>query len=155
MAIGKKSAEAAHDEQVFWSSSPAGTRDIAAKLAVTCSSSTVLALRGDLGAGKTEFVKGLAEGMGCQGPVTSPTFAIAHEYSGGRLPVFHFDFYRMEDEDEFDTCGFEECLGTGVVAAEWADKFAHRLPPGTIWIELSAATPSNGDVRHRIAIGGL
>lgn len=155
MAIGKNTDTAASGETVFWSSSPAETHGIAAKLAGSCSMSSVLALRGELGAGKTEFVKGLAGAMGCRGPVTSPTFAIAHEYSGGRLPIFHFDFYRMEDEAEFETCGFEESLGNGIVVAEWADKFSHRLPPGTIWIELSAAAPSTGDMRHRIVIGGL
>lgn len=155
MAIGKTTGEKAGEEKVFWTSSPAETRGIAAMIAGACSNTTVLALRGDLGAGKTEFVKGLAEAMGCQGPITSPTFAIAHEYSGGRLPIFHFDFYRMEDEDEFETCGFEECLGAGVIAAEWADKFAHRFPTGTIWIEMSAANPTTGDARHRVAIGGL
>lgn len=155
MANAKTAGLPPNGEKMFMSSSPEETRGIAAALAARCSSSTIFALRGDLGAGKTEFVKGLAEALGCRGPVTSPTFAIAHEYVGGLLPVFHFDFYRMEDEDEFETCGFEECAGTGVVAAEWADKFAHRFPENTIWVEMSASNPTTGDGKHRIAIQGL
>ncbi|MCX7869837.1 MAG: tRNA (adenosine(37)-N6)-threonylcarbamoyltransferase complex ATPase subunit type 1 TsaE, partial [Terrimicrobiaceae bacterium] len=96
----------------------------------------VVALDGPLGAGKTEFVKGLAEGLGSPEMVSSPTFAIAHEYSGGRHPLHHFDFYRMESLEEVLTSGFEERLGDGVVAVEWAGKFAACLPPGTLRVRL-------------------
>ncbi len=89
----------------------------------------VLALTGDLGAGKTHFVKGLAAGLDVPGDVTSPTFTLIHEYLGGRLPLFHFDLYRLESEEELLRIGFDEYLDApGVVALEWADKFPALLP---------------------------
>ena len=84
------------------SSSPEETRTIGSELAGNARAGTVLSLIGDLGAGKTEFVKGLALGLGIDGAITSPTFTILHEYRGGRLPLFHMDFYRL---------GFEERTG--------------------------------------------
>ena len=98
----------------------------------------VLALSGDLGAGKTHFVKGLAEGLGAGNDVTSPTFTLIHEYVGGRLPLFHFDFYRLESEDEVLRIGFDDYLGAGgVLAIEWADKFPALLPPNGLWLRFS------------------
>lgn len=89
----------------------------------------VLALQGDLGAGKTHFTKGLAEGLGCSSEVTSPTFTLVHEYHGGRLPLYHFDFYRMESEDEVLRVGWDEYLDEeGVLVIEWPDKFPGLMP---------------------------
>src|SRR5476649_710526 len=83
----------------------------------------VLALCGDLGAGKTHFVKGLAAGLGAGDVVTSPTFTLIHEYIGGRLPLYHFDFYRLESDTEALKIGLDEYLdGDGVSAIEWAEK---------------------------------
>jgi tRNA threonylcarbamoyladenosine biosynthesis protein TsaE len=94
----------------------------------------VLALCGDLGAGKTHFVKGLAVGLNSDAAVTSPTFTLIHEYLGGRLPLYHFDFYRLEDEDEALKIGLDEYLhGDGVCVIEWADKFPELLPTETQW----------------------
>jgi len=94
----------------------------------------VLALDGDLGAGKTQFVKGVAEGLGCGCDVTSPTFTLIHEYTGGRLPLYHFDFYRLESADEALRAGLDDYLdGAGVVAIEWAGKFPALLPRETRW----------------------
>jgi tRNA threonylcarbamoyladenosine biosynthesis protein TsaE len=98
----------------------------------------VLALRGDLGAGKTHFVKGLAAGLGAPSAVTSPTFTLIHEYLGGRLPLYHFDFYRLEDEDEALKIGLDEYLeGDGVCVIEWAEKFPGLLPPHTRWLRFA------------------
>lgn len=93
----------------------------------------VLALCGELGAGKTHFTKGLAEGLGCDPQeVTSPTFTLVHEYAGGRLPLYHFDFYRLESEDAVLQIGLDDYLASGgVLAIEWADKFAPLLPRTT------------------------
>ena len=93
------------------------------------------ALVGDLGAGKTHFVKGVVQGAGVpEGNVTSPTFTLVHEYTGGRLPVFHFDFYRLESAAETLALGLDEFLdGDGLTVIEWADKFPELLPPGTRW----------------------
>jgi tRNA threonylcarbamoyladenosine biosynthesis protein TsaE len=106
----------------------ADTRRVAERLAGGLDGPVVIALDGPLGAGKTEFVKGLAEGLGCGEIPTSPTFAVAHEYTGGRLPLFHFDFYRLETSDEVRTSGFGECVGEGVVAVEWAGRFPEWFP---------------------------
>ncbi len=95
----------------------------------------VLALCGDLGAGKTHFVKGLTAGLNATAAVTSPTFTLIHEYLGGRLPVYHFDFYRLDDEDEALKIGLDEYLdGGGVCVIEWAEKFPTLLPPHTRWL---------------------
>jgi tRNA threonylcarbamoyladenosine biosynthesis protein TsaE len=111
------------------SQTPRQTREIAAQLAGTLRPGSVLGLMGDLSAGKTEFVKGLAIGLNCSLDVTSPTFNLVHEYRGGRLPLFHMDLYRLIDEQELDEIGFDEYLmGSGVCAIEWADKFPGRLP---------------------------
>ena len=81
-----------------------------------------LALVGDLGAGKTHFTKGIVAGLGCDAAVTSPTFTLVHEYRGGRLPVFHFDFYRLESAAELLAIGWDDYLDEGGVAiVEWAD----------------------------------
>jgi len=97
---------------------------------------SVVALEGGLGAGKTHFTKGIAAGLGCAGEVTSPTFTLAHEYTGGRLPLYHFDFYRMASEDEVIRIGWDEYLDEmGVVVVEWPDKFPGLLPQGTIWLK--------------------
>ena len=89
-----------------------------------------MSLIGDLGTGKTQFVKGLALGLGFEGDVTSPTFTILHEYKGGRLPLFHMDFYRLRENGELDEIGFDEYLKAGgVCAIEWGEKFPNRLPP--------------------------
>ena len=98
----------------------------------------VLALCGDLGAGKTHFVKGLATALGADADVTSPTFTLIHEYIGGRLPLYHFDFYRLDDEDDALKIGLDEYLeGDGVCVIEWADKFPGLLPEHTQWLRFT------------------
>lgn len=107
-------------------------------VATTLRRGDVIALCGDLGAGKTHFVKGLTAGLQCDAPVTSPTFTLIHEYLGGRLPVYHFDFYRLDDEDEALKIGLDEYLhGDGVCLIEWADKFSALLPPHTRWLRFT------------------
>ena len=94
----------------------------------------VLALVGDLGAGKTQWVKGLAAGLGSGAEVTSPTFTLIHEYPGGRLPLYHVDCYRLETPGELFSIGLDDYLdGTGVLVIEWADKFPILIPPSAHW----------------------
>ncbi len=106
------------------------TAAVGRELAATLSAGDVLLLYGDLGAGKTAFVRGLAEGLGVErDEVSSPTFTLIQEYRGGRLPLFHVDLYRIEDPREFDELGLDEIAEDGVLAIEWAEKLAARLQP--------------------------
>ena len=130
----------------FDSDSPAQTAARGRALAADARPGEVWALVGDLGAGKTHFVQGIAAGVGALGPATSPTFALVHEYVGGRLPVFHFDFYRLETAGEALALGLEEYFdGGGLTVVEWADKFPALLPPGTRWFRFETG---DGDRRR-------
>jgi tRNA threonylcarbamoyladenosine biosynthesis protein TsaE len=107
----------------------------------------VIALVGGLGAGKTQWVKGFAEGMGYSGGVSSPTFGILHQYEGGRLPVFHYDFYRLETGEELVGTGWDEVLeANGVVIAEWGNLYEAWLPAGTRWLDFQ----TNADGSRRV-----
>ena len=98
----------------------------------------VLALVGDLGAGKTQWVKGLAAGLGSDAQVTSPTFTLIHEYGGGRLPLYHLDCYRLESAAELLGIGLDDYLdGRGVLAIEWADKFPEVIPASARWVRFA------------------
>lgn len=96
---------------------------------------SVFALTGDLGAGKTQFVKGLVRGIESNAEVTSPTFTLVHEYPGGRLPVYHLDFYRLDDPNAAVGLGFDDYVyGDGVCVIEWADRFPELMPQHARWI---------------------
>ena len=102
--------------------SPAETEAVGAALARVLQPGTVIAYRGDLGAGKTAFTRGLAKGLGVTEIVTSPTYTIVNEYLGGRLPLFHFDMYRLGSEDELFDIGWEDYLERGgICAVEWSE----------------------------------
>ena len=88
----------------------------------------MVAYFGGLGMGKTAFTRGLARGLGCRGRVTSPTFAIVNEYEGGRLPLFHFDMYRIGSEDELYSMGYEDYLDRGICLCEWSENIPDALP---------------------------
>ncbi len=104
------------------------TETVGEALATTLSPGTVIAFTGDLGAGKTAFTRGLARGLGISERVTSPTFTIVNEYEGGRLPLFHFDMYRLESSEELFDIGWEDYLRRGgVCAVEWSEKVADAL----------------------------
>lgn len=107
------------------------------KLAKNFQAGTIVALAGDLGVGKTRLVKGLAAGLGHQGEVTSPTFALMNEYLGGRLPLFHLDLYRLATVEELLGIGWDELLDEpGVVVAEWADRFPEIFPNSTLQLRI-------------------
>lgn len=96
----------------------------------------VVVLVGGLGAGKTHWTKGLVAGLGSDAEVTSPTFGLVHEYAGGRLPVFHLDFYRLDQAEDLIALGWDEYVEAGgVVIAEWGDKFPSLLPEDAIWLK--------------------
>ncbi len=115
----------------------AATLAAGAELAASIRPGDVVALTGGLGAGKTHFTMGLVQGLGGGEDVTSPTFTLVHEYRSGRLPVYHFDFYRMESAAEVTAIGWDEYLEAGgVCVVEWADRFPELLPAGTQWWSL-------------------
>jgi tRNA threonylcarbamoyladenosine biosynthesis protein TsaE len=96
---------------------------------------SVLALQGELGSGKTLFTKGFVAGMGSQAAVASPTFTIVHEYRDGQLPVYHFDFFRVESCQSLARLGLDDYFfGDGVSVIEWADRFAEFIPEQARWI---------------------
>jgi len=130
------------------SNSEQETRSIASALALDLAMGTVLLLSGDLGAGKTAFVRGLAEGLGIDAEeVTSPTFTLVHEYRGGRLPLIHVDLYRL-DRADLDEIGLDQDLAAiGIVAVEWAERMARDIP-GAVRVSITDA----GDDRRTIVI---
>jgi tRNA threonylcarbamoyladenosine biosynthesis protein TsaE len=114
------------------------TLNFGERLAREVQGGDVIALSGDLGAGKTVLVKGLARGLGVTQAVTSPTFTLVHEYPGGRLPLFHIDLYRLDTVEQALAIGIEDYLnGMGVAAIEWAEKVEPLLPPHTTRIRIA------------------
>lgn len=125
---------------MFISNSAEGTQAAGGRCGETAHAGAVLALVGDLGAGKTQFVKGLVRQIGSTAEVTSPTFTLVHEYGGGRLPVYHFDFYRLDSAEATLRLGLDEYLfGDGVCVIEWADRFRELLPAQTRWLSFRVA----------------
>ena len=121
----------------YISDSPSKTETAGREFACDLPAGTVVALVGPLGAGKTQFVKGLVKQIGAPAPVTSPTFTLIHEYTGGRIPVYHFDFFRIEDRASAERLGLDEYFfGDGVSVIEWADKFPELIPSNARWISL-------------------
>lgn len=127
---------------------PEAMEELGRKAAAHVSSGSVIALVGGLGAGKTHWTKGLVAGLGSSSEVTSPTFGLVHEYPGGRIPIFHLDFYRLETPEELVGLGWDEYLDAGgVVIAEWGDKFPELLPPETVWLVFSIEADGGRSVR--------
>lgn len=133
----------------FHTKSPAETHEIAKAFASSLKGGEVIALKGDIGVGKTVFTKGLAAGLGITANVTSPTFNIVKQYSG-RLPLYHFDVYRITDPDEMLEIGFEEYLYSGaVVVIEWPELISDLIPQDAIIITIER----EGEEGRKISIG--
>ena len=108
----------------------------------------VICLNGDLGVGKTVFTQGFAEGLGIGEPVNSPTFTILQQYEEGRLPLYHFDVYRIGDVSEMDEIGYEDCFyGDGVSLIEWPTKIREILPAQVTWVEIEKDLEKGFDYR--------
>ena len=121
----------------YMTHSPEETEKIGAALAEKMEPGTVIAYRGDLGAGKTAFTRGLARGLGYAEPVTSPTYTIVNEYLGGRLPLFHFDMYRLASADDLWDIGWEDYLERGgVCAVEWSENVDGALEGDVIRVDI-------------------
>lgn len=122
--------------QHFISNNPEETKHIAGQFAQTLKAGDVAAFFGELGSGKTTFIAGICEALAVKGDVTSPTFTLIHEYSG-RLPIYHFDFYRIEHAQDIWQLGWEDYFyGDGLCLIEWADRILDFLPPKRIEIHL-------------------
>ena len=122
----------------YLSHNEAETEALGARLAAVLTPGAVVAYRGGLGMGKTAFTRGLAKGLGYGGRVTRPTFTIVNEYEGGRLPLFHFDMYRLADADALFDIGWEDYLDRGgVCAVEWSEQVAEAMPPETVYVTIS------------------
>ena len=121
----------------YTTNSPMETEAIGAALGKILPPGSVIAYRGDLGAGKTAFTRGLARGLGCKEIVTSPTYTIVNEYLGGRIPLFHFDMYRLRSSDDLFDIGWEDYLDRGgICAVEWSENVADAMEDAvTITIE--------------------
>ena len=136
----------------YVSNSPEETEELGATLAGRLSAGTVVAFTGDLGAGKTAFVRGIARGLGISGRVTSPTFTIVNEYDGGRLPLFHFDMYRLSSAGELYDIGWEDYLRRGgVCAVEWREHMEEALDAGAIRVDIRRG---EGEHQRRITVTG-
>jgi tRNA threonylcarbamoyladenosine biosynthesis protein TsaE len=134
----------------FITNSPEETEKIGEKLAKALPAGTILAYRGDLGAGKTAFTRGLARGLGANEPVTSPTYTIVNEYLSGKLPLFHFDMYRLRSADDLFDIGWEDYLDrNGICAVEWSENVAEAMEDA-IFITIQ----KTGENSRRIIVEG-
>ena len=121
------------------------TREVGRQIA---QAGQVFALVGDLGVGKTVFTQGMAEGLGISEPVNSPTFTILQVYEGGQLPFYHFDVYRIEEPEEMEEIGYEDCFyGNGICLVEWADLIRELMPEHTVTITIEKDLSRGFDFR--------
>ena len=135
---------------IFYSNSPQQTEEVGEKLAKALKPGAVIAYKGDLGAGKTAFTRGLARGLDAAEQVTSPTYTIVNEYLSGRMPLFHFDMYRLSCSDDLFDIGWEDYLErNGVCAVEWSENVADALEDPIV-VEIS----KTGDESRTITITG-
>jgi tRNA threonylcarbamoyladenosine biosynthesis protein TsaE len=132
----------------FISNSPAETEAIGRQLASDVNAGSVLALKGELGSGKTLFTQALVAGLESDATVTSPTFTIVHEYQSGRLPIYHFDFFRLDNRESAVRLGLEDYFfGDGVSVIEWADRFQELIPDHARWISFEIKSDSQRIIR--------
>ena len=124
------------------------TRAYGARLAGCLQPGDVLALEGDLGAGKSELTRGIARGLGIEGPIPSPTFTILCVYDQGRIPLYHFDFYRVQSPEEIYEMGMDEYLGgDGIAVVEWAERCPEAVPEKHIQINITATGEEQREFR--------
>lgn len=134
----------------FLSASSDETEQIAEKIAQNLVGGEVIAFRGGLGMGKTCFIRGLARGLKFTGETNSPTFAIVNEYRGGRLPLFHFDMYRISSWEDLYSCGYFDFLDEGgVIAVEWSENITAALPEDVITVLIEKG---NSDTDRKITV---
>lgn len=124
------------------------TQRIAAVLARLVFPGAIIALDGDLGAGKTHFVQGFARGLGVKNAVTSPTFNVMCEYAEGRIPLYHFDLYRLDDPLELEDIAFYDLVeADGISCIEWACKFPEEIPSSALWVSIETNADGSRSIR--------
>ena len=134
---------------IIESFSPEETFGIGEQLAREARPGDIYTLEGDLGVGKTIFTKGMAKGLGIEEPVTSPTFTILQEYESGRLPLYHFDVYRIGDPEEMDEIGYEDYFfGQGICLIEWAGLIGELIPDDAVRISIEKNLEKGLDYRR-------
>ena len=134
---------------------PEETYELGRKMGREAEPGQIICLSGDLGVGKTVFTQGFAAGLGIEGPVNSPTFTILQQYEDGRLPLYHFDVYRIGDVSEMDEIGYEDCFyGDGVSLVEWGGLIEEILPEDVITVKIEKDLEKGFDYR-RITVEGL
>lgn len=135
-------------EGIYEAFGPEDTKNLGIKFGEEAKPGTVIALIGDLGVGKTVFTKGFALGLGIKEDVVSPTFTILESYESGRLPLHHFDVYRVGDVSEMEEIGFDDCVyGNGVCLVEWAGIIEEIMPKGTYVVEILKDLSKGTDYR--------
>ena len=136
---------------VYESHSARETFAFGKKLGETLKAGTVILLYGDLGVGKTVFAKGLGRGLGIEEPIVSPTFTVLQIYEGGRLPLYHYDVYRIGDVEEMEEIGYEDYLyGQGVCLIEWANRIEEILPESCMAVTIEKDMSENAEYRRII-----
>ncbi len=139
--------------KTYYSNSTEETEQIAAAFAKELHSGDVLAYRGPMGAGKTAFTRGLCRGLGLDDHVSSPTFALVHQYGSGEKALYHFDMYRVDGFDDLYSTGFFDYLDYGgILAIEWSENIENALPPNTIYVTLK--TVEDDPEKREIIIEG-
>ncbi len=134
---------------IIETNSPQETKELGKKMAERAKPGDVFTLVGDLGVGKTVFTQGIAEGLGIDEPVNSPTFTIVQEYESGRMPFYHFDVYRIGDLEEMDEIGFDDYIyGDGLCLIEWADLIEEILPEKRVAIRIEKDLEKGFDYRR-------
>ncbi|MBR3307741.1 MAG: tRNA (adenosine(37)-N6)-threonylcarbamoyltransferase complex ATPase subunit type 1 TsaE [Lachnospiraceae bacterium] len=135
--------------EIYESSGYEDTLALGRKLGESLPAGSIITLEGELGAGKTVFTKGVALGLGIDETVTSPTFTLLAVYEGGRLPLYHFDVYRIEEPEEMLEVGLDEYLyGDGICVIEWAERIEELLPADCLRISIEKDMTKGGDYRR-------
>jgi len=140
------------DSIIYESNSPEETAQIAERMATDAVAGQVICLTGDLGVGKTAFAQGFGRGLGITEPMASPTFTILREYHDGRLPLYHYDVYRISDADELVEVGFYDFMDEGVSLVEWAELIEDEIPQDAVWVRIEKDVEKGFDYR-RISVG--
>lgn len=137
---------------VYETEKPEETFGLGRSMGAKAAPGAVYCLEGELGAGKTVFAQGFAAGLGISGPVNSPTFTILQQHEDGRMPLYHFDAYRIGDVEEMEEIGYEDCFyGAGVCLIEWPSRIGAILPEGALWVRIEK-DPEKGFGYRRITV---